>query len=129
MNFKKKYSKVTVAAAMLHGVIVGIAAVAIVGFLIVGMNGKGKEKAVENEVVTNNPQETVETTPTSGPAIISNEAPLKLYAKQHGVFSSAESARQLFADDPALGKAAIIEVGGAILCVERYWRRRGRNRC
>ncbi|WP_301242690.1 hypothetical protein [Sporosarcina highlanderae] len=111
MNFRKKYSKVTVAAAMLHGVIIGIAAVALVGFIIVGTNGKGKEKAVENEVVTNKPQETVETTPTSGPAI-SNETPLKLYAKQHGVFSSAESAGQLIADDPSLGKATILEVGG-----------------
>ncbi len=45
MNFKKKYSKVTVAMAMLHGVLIGIAAVAIVGFIIVGTNGNGKGKS------------------------------------------------------------------------------------
>ncbi|WP_339250770.1 hypothetical protein NSQ43_12795 [Sporosarcina sp. FSL W8-0480] len=112
MNFKKRYSKVTVAMAMLHGVIIGIAAVAIVGALILATNGKGKEKAVENEVVTKEPQQTDETTPTSGPATITNDAPLKLFAKQHGVFSSDESAKQLIAENPSLGKATVIEVEG-----------------
>ncbi|WP_060203227.1 hypothetical protein [Sporosarcina koreensis] len=112
MNFKKKYSKVTVAAAMLHGVIIGIAAVAIVGFIIVGTNGQGKGKAGEQELVATDPPASSETTPASGPAISSDEAPLKLFAKQHGVFSSVQSAQEFIAQDASLAKADILEIEG-----------------
>ncbi|MCM3710766.1 hypothetical protein [Sporosarcina luteola] len=112
MNFKKKYSKVTVAMAMLHGVIIGIAAVAIVGFIIVGTNGQGKEKAGEKEVLVTDPPASGETTPTSGPAISPEEAPLQLFAKQHGVFSSVQSAQEFVAQDVSLAKAAVLEIGG-----------------
>ncbi|MCM3637283.1 hypothetical protein M3152_06065 [Sporosarcina luteola] len=112
MNFKKKYSKVTVAMAMLHGVIIGIAAVAIVGFIIVGTNGQGKEKAGEKEVVVTDPPAPGETTPTSGPAISPEEAPLQLFAKQHGVFSSAQSAQDFISQDASLAKATILQIGG-----------------
>ncbi|WP_252502831.1 hypothetical protein [Sporosarcina sp. Marseille-Q4943] len=112
MKFRKKYSKVTVAMAMLHGVLIGIAAVALVGFIIVGTNGIGKEKAVEQEVVTTNPPTSGETTPASGPAISAEDAPLKLYAKQHGVFSSVQSAKDFMAQDVSLAKADILEIGG-----------------
>ncbi|WP_262173461.1 hypothetical protein [Saccharococcus sp. Marseille-Q5394] len=112
MNFKKKYSKVTVAMAMLHGVIIGIAAVAIVGFIIVGTNGQGKEKAGEKEVVVTDPPASGETTPTSGPAISPEEAPLQLFAKQHGVFSSAQSAQDFISQDASLAKATILQIGG-----------------
>ncbi|MFC5603960.1 hypothetical protein [Sporosarcina koreensis] len=112
MNFKKKYSKVTVAMAMLHGVIIGIAAVAIVGFMIIGTNGQGKEKASEQETVVTDPPASTETTPTSGPAVSMEEAPLKLFAKQHGVFSTVQSAREFMAQDASLAKADILEIGG-----------------
>lgn len=112
MNFKKKYSKVTVAMAMLHGVIIGIAAVALVGFIIVGTNGQGKEKAGEQEVVATDPPASGETTPASGPAISPDEAPLKLFAKQHGVFSSVQSAQEFMAQDAGLAKADIFEIEG-----------------
>lgn len=112
MNFKKKYSKVTVATAMLHGVIIGIAAVAIVGFIIVGTNGQGKEKAAEQEVAVTDPPASGETTPASGPAISPEEAPLQLFAKQHGVFSSEESAQDFISQDASLAKADILDIGG-----------------
>jgi len=112
MNFRKKYTKVTVAMAMLHGVLIGIAAVALVGFIIVGTNGKGKEKAIEQETVASDPHTSSETTPTSGPAISVDEAPLKLFAKQHGVFSSVQSAKDFIAQDVSLAKAAILQIGG-----------------
>ena len=113
MNFKKKYSKVTVAAAMLHGVLIGIAAVAIVGFIIVGTSGIGKEKATEqNTVATDPPTEGSITTPTSGPAISTDDAPLKLFAKQHGVFTTAQSAQEFISQDVSLAKAATLEIGG-----------------
>lgn len=112
MNFKKKYSKVTVAAAMLHGVIIGIAAVAIVGFIIVGTNGQGKENAAEKEIVATDPPATSETTPTSGPAVSNDEAPLQLFAKQHGVFTTAQSAQDFISQDVSLAKATILDIGG-----------------
>ncbi|MCM3743478.1 hypothetical protein M3193_04940 [Sporosarcina luteola] len=112
MNFKKKYSKVTVAMAMLHGVIIGIAAVAIVGFIIVGTNGQGKEKAGEEETVATDTPKSGETTPTSGPAISPEEAPLQLFAKQHGVFSTLQSAQEFVALDASLAKAAVLDIGG-----------------
>lgn len=113
LNFKKKYSKVTVLAAMIHGVIIGIAAVAIVGFIIVGTSSKSKQQAADNEVVTKPVEKPGETTPTSGPdAAIGAEPPLKLFAKQHGVFSSAESAAVFIAEDPGLSKASVIESQG-----------------
>ena len=116
MKFRKKYTKITVAAAMLHGVLIGIAAVAIVGFIIVGTNGKGKEKAVESDVVAVDPPQESEKAPASGPAVsaggeIDGDA-LKLFAKQHGVFSSAASAQEFVALDPALAKAAVVEAEG-----------------
>ena len=112
MNFRKKYSKLTVAMAMLHGVLIGIAAVAIVGFIIVGTNGKGKEKATEQESVETNPTASGETAPTSGPAISADDTPLELFAKQHGVFTTAQAAQDFISQDVSLAKAAILEIGG-----------------
>lgn len=112
MKFKKKYTKMTVAMAMLHGVIIGIAAVALVGFIIIGTNGQGKEKAAEQEIVKTDPPASSETTPTSGPAVSPDDAPLKLFAKQHGVFTTAQSAQDFIAQDASLTKPAILEIGG-----------------
>ncbi|QTD41581.1 hypothetical protein [Sporosarcina sp. Te-1] len=99
MNFKRKYSKITVLMAVLHGVVIGVAAVAIVGFILIGTGDKGKEKqaAVSKEV------------PASGPPAQTGET-LQLFAKQHGVFSTAESATAFIAERPALAKLDVIKV-------------------
>jgi gas vesicle protein len=101
MKFGKRYSKVTVFMAMLHGVLIGVAAVAVIGLLLVGTKGKDNN-TTDKEV------------PASGPAPVENSAqpaekPLQLYAKQHGAFSSAESATSFIAEDPSLSKAAVIQ--------------------
>ena len=52
MKFGKRYSKVTVFMAMLHGVIIGVAAVALIGIILIGTNGKNaveKPKAADDE--------------------------------------------------------------------------------
>lgn len=90
--------------AMIHGVLLGIAAVAMLAFFLVGMNGKLPIRAKPEEMVT------------SGP-VVTPEAPmedregkgLSFYAKQHGVFSSSEAAAAFIASDPSLSKAAIIK--------------------
>ena len=106
MKFGKRYSKVTVFMAMLQGVIIGVAAAAVIGFILVGTNGK------------KNVDKLVEDIPASGPASpeIDGGAPttatsLELFAKQHGAFSTSASAASFIATDPALATAAIIRSG------------------
>ena len=103
MKFGKRYSKVTVLMAMIHGVIIGIAGVALIGLLLMGMKGKEEPTAGGEEV------------PTSGPAAVEDPTPadgrsLRLFAKQHGVFTATDSAAQFIAEDAALAKAAIVQV-------------------
>ena len=81
--------------AMLHGVLIGVAAVVVIGLLLVGTKGKDDGKTSGKEL------------PTSGPAPVENSAkpdeePLQLFAKQHGAFSSSESATLFIAEDPTL---------------------------
>ncbi|MBO0587087.1 hypothetical protein [Sporosarcina sp. E16_8] len=108
MKFGKRYSKVTVFMAMLHGVLIGVAAVAVIGLLLVGTKGKDDVKTSGKELAA------------SGPAAVENSAkpdeePLQLFAKQHGAFSSKESASLFIAEDPTLSKAAVIKAGDKYL--------------
>lgn len=103
MKFGKRYSKGTVFMAMIHGVLIGVAAVAVIGLLLMGTKGEDDGKTSGKEL------------PTSGPAAVENSAkpdeePLQLFAKQHGAFSSSESATLFIAEDPTLSKAAVIKV-------------------
>lgn len=102
MKFGKRYSKVTVLMAMLHGVVIGIAAVAVIGLVLFATKGKDNTSASDQEV------------PASGPAPVeaplsAKEKPLQLFAKQHGAFSTAASASAFIAEDPSLAKAAIVQ--------------------
>ncbi|NYF25014.1 hypothetical protein [Sporosarcina sp. JAI121] len=101
MKFGKRYSKVTVFMAMLHGVLIGVAAVAVIGLLLAGSKGKDNDDKTEKETATSGPAPVETTAPAS-------EKPLQLFAKQHGAFSSAESATLFIAEDPSLTKAAVI---------------------
>lgn len=104
MKFGKRYSNITVFMAMLHGIIIGVAAIAIVGFILVGANGKGKESNGK-EVPASGPASAEKETPQPTSEI----EPIQLYAKQHGVFSSSASAATFIAADPSLSTAAIIQ--------------------
>ncbi|MBO0601324.1 hypothetical protein I2483_06595 [Sporosarcina sp. E16_3] len=108
MKFGKRYSKGTVIMAMLHGVLIGVAAVAVIGLLLMGTKGEDDRKTSGKEI------------PTAGPAAVENSAkpdeePLQLFAKQHGAFSSSESATLFIAEDPTLSKAAVIKAGDKYL--------------
>ncbi|MBE1554571.1 hypothetical protein [Sporosarcina limicola] len=102
MKFGKRYSKVTVVMAMLHGVLIGVSAVAIIGLLLVGMKGKGDVGTAEEELAISGPA------PIKSPAP-ATEKPLQLFAKQHGVFSTQESAALFIAENPSLSKAAVVQ--------------------
>jgi hypothetical protein len=113
MRFKKRYTNVTIIMAILHGVIIGIAAVALVGFIIVGTGEKekdqGKDKdpkssAIDEEITTSGP-EPVDETPES----ITSD-PINLFARQHGVFSTLASAQTFITENPSIASAAIVQV-------------------
>ncbi|WP_318615186.1 hypothetical protein [Sporosarcina sp. YIM B06819] len=109
MKFGKRYSKMTVVMAMLHGVVIGVAAVVVIGLVLFIGKGKVEPSASGKEVPTAGPaavETPVETPPTD------KEQSLKLFAKQHGVFSSAEAAALFIAEDPSLAKAEVIHAGG-----------------
>ncbi|MBD7908385.1 hypothetical protein [Sporosarcina gallistercoris] len=113
MNFKKKYSKMTIMLALGQGVLLGIAAVAIVGFIL--LKTEKPESAASPDV----------NVPASGPASgqaggkkdeaksekAAAGAPISMYAKQHGVFSSKTSATTFIADEN-LPKAAAVHADG-----------------
>jgi len=106
MKFGKRYTKKTVFMAMVQGVIIGVAAIAIIGFIILSSNGMKVGETKPPEV------------PTAGPTASDAEtteqqeigAGLKLYARQHGAFSSSAAAATFMGEDPSLTTAAIIQV-------------------
>lgn len=104
MKFGKRYSKMTVFAAMLHGILIGIAAVAFIGFLLIGTKGKETAEPPKVDIPTGGPAPVETTAPAE-------EQPIRMYAKQHGAFSTSEAAASFIAEQPALAKAAIIQAG------------------
>ena len=94
--------------AIIQGIIIGIAAVAVVGFIIVGANGKLGTEPKEKEIPTAGPAATED----DGKSVETQVIPLKLFARQHGVFSSTESAETFLAADPSLASAAIFQGTG-----------------
>lgn len=90
--------------AMLHGVIIGIAAVAIIGFILVGTNGKGFKGKGNEELPTAGPV----TDDKETPSVVDEIEPIQLVAKQHGVYSTSAAAATFIAADPSLSTAAII---------------------
>lgn len=106
MKFGKKHSNMTVVLAMIHGVIIGIVAIAIVGFILAGAEGRSDIPKIKEDI------------PASGPASKSDENTpesvadsLQLYAVQHGVFTTGDAAATFIATDPSLAKTAIIQSG------------------
>ena len=106
MKFGKRYTKKTVFMAMVHGVIIGVAAIAIIGFIILGANGKKVGEKPTPEVPATGPPANEE---GEGPQE-SPDGSLNLFARQHGAFSSSASAATFMEADPSLTTAAIIQV-------------------
>lgn len=107
MNFGKKYSNITVIMAMLHGVIIGVAAIAVIGFILANGDDKKSVAKIDEEIPASGPQAT-----ENEKEPIENATPLTLYAKQHGVFTTSASAATFMAADPSLATAAIIQANG-----------------
>ncbi|WP_438311180.1 hypothetical protein [Sporosarcina sp. FA9] len=112
MKFGKRYSNKTVIMAMLHGVLIGVAAVSLIALILITTSDKTpkenvKEKELETEV------------PTTGPAPVETEVPtlpsvgsMQLFARQHGVFTTHISATAFISEEPSLASTAIIKADG-----------------
>ena len=107
MKFGKKYSNITVFMAMFQGVIIGVAAIAVIGFILAGAEGKRAIDKIEEEIPASGPESTnTETSPAEKVEL------LNLFARQHGVFTTPASAATFIAADPSLATAAIIQSDG-----------------
>lgn len=106
MKFGKRYTRKTVFMAMINGVLIGIAAIALIGIIIYGANGNKALNSADKEVPATGPPPEAAVTPSDVPVDA-----LKLFAVQHGAFSSSASAATFIAADPFLSTAAIIKVG------------------
>lgn len=106
MNFGKRYSNFTVVMALLHGVLIGVAAVAVIGFILMGTGDKKASPKGLEEVPASGPpsEEGIDNKPSA-------VEPLSMVAKQHGVFSSPAAAASFMTADPLLATAAIIQAG------------------
>ena len=110
MKFGKRYSKVTVFMAMLQGVVIGVAAVALIAVILMGTNWKNGDKEPvgkddELPITGPAPVDTVTTVPIT-------HQPLQFFARQHGVFTTPSSAATFIAQEPTLVSAAIVKAEG-----------------
>ncbi|MHA6259325.1 hypothetical protein ACXYMX_05345 [Sporosarcina sp. CAU 1771] len=110
MKFGKRYARSTVIMAMLHGVLIGIAGVVIIGIILIGSDGKKPNAEPKPDDVE---------IPITGPAPVDVEKPalpvgksIEFFARQHGVFSSSESAQAFMNEDPSLASAAVVKGAG-----------------
>lgn len=105
MKFGKRYTKKTVFMAMVQGVIIGVAAIAIIGFIILSSNGMKVGETKPEEVPTGGP--TADETDAAEQLEVGDG--IKLYARQHGAFSSSAAAATFMGEDASLTTAAIIK--------------------
>jgi len=112
MKFGKRYSNKTVIMAMLHGVLIGVAAVSLIALILITTGDKTpkelvKDDEVDTEVPTTGPPPADTEVPT-----LPNAASIQLFARQHGVFTTELSAAAFIAEDPTLTATAIIKADG-----------------
>lgn len=108
MNFRKAYSKKTVIRAVVQGVFIGLAAVFIIAFVL---NSSGEKKAGES-------------VPAAGPAAdkeAAEDGAVSLFVKQHGVFSSKESAAEFAGASPSLKDTVIVPAEGQFYIWGAAW--------
>ena len=112
MKFGKRYSNKTVIMAMLHGVLIGVAAVSLIALILITTGDKTPKETVKDK-------ETETEVPTTGPAPVDSAVPtlpsagsMQLFARQHGVFTTQLSATAFVSEDPSLTSTAIIKADG-----------------
>ncbi|WP_301108356.1 hypothetical protein [Sporosarcina sp.] len=114
MNFRRSYSKFTVIRAMIQGVGIGLVAILVIGLTIFSTGGK--EATPDKTVTTSGPSKdsAEETKAADGDAIT-------MFVKQHGVFSSKESATDFAAANPSLANTSIVQVNDQFYIWGAVW--------
>ncbi|WJY28177.1 hypothetical protein [Sporosarcina trichiuri] len=107
MNFKKKYSKLTIMLALGQGVLLGIIAVAVVGFILMKTDAPDAAATPEPNVPANGPAAADPKLEAKAGEVPALGAPVAMYARQHGVFSSKGSAAAFIADSQVPAAAVV----------------------
>ncbi len=111
MRFSKSFSRFSYTLAILHGFFIGAVSIGLFAIVIQWQDLTAAEKpetpeSAETPETPSTPETPGELTPVTVP--IDLGAPVQFYAKQHGVFSSADGATALLQSSPALKSAAIV---------------------
>jgi hypothetical protein len=101
MRFSKSFSKFSYTLAILHGFFIGAVSIGIFAILIQWQDISTADKP-ETSTTPKTPEEITVDVPADG------VTPTQFFAKQHGVFTTAESATTLLQSSPAMKSAAII---------------------
>jgi len=102
MRFTKTFSKFSYTLAILHGFFIGAVSIGIFAILIQWQDISTAEKTGSKEEA---PEKAEEIT-VDAPVDAGN--PTQFFAKQHGVFTTADGATTLLQSSPAMKSAAII---------------------
>lgn len=106
MKFGKKYSNMTVMMAMIQGIAIGVIGIMIVGVILLSTEGRQSATEEGTEIPTGGPSEVVNDQAQNGKKVDN----LKMYAKQHGVFTNSSAAETFLKSDSSLSTAAAIEI-------------------
>ncbi|WP_153732676.1 hypothetical protein [Sporosarcina obsidiansis] len=115
MNFRRSYSKFTVIRAMVQGVVIGLAAVLVIGLTIYTTGGKDADPS--KTVATSGPK----TEEKDDQAAIDDGSVLAMFVKQYGVFSSKDTATDFVASNPSLANTAILQVSDQFYVWGAVW--------
>ena len=102
MRFTKSFSKFSYTLAILHGFFIGAVSIGIFAILIQWQDISKDDKTETSDAAPKTQEEiTVDAPADAGTST-------KFFAKQHGVFTTAEGATALLQSSPAMKSAAII---------------------
>lgn len=101
MRFTKSFSKFSYTLAILHGFFIGAVSIGIFAILIQWQDISA-DKSETSDAASKTPEKITVDAPADG------VTPTQFFAKQHGVFTTAESATALLQSSPAMKSATII---------------------
>lgn len=105
MRLSKTFSKFSYTLAIIHGFLIGAVSIGVFAIFI-----QWQDNSTAQAPVTPATPEKPEQVEVTAPADVTT--PTQFYAKQHGVFTTADGATALLQSNPAMKSAAIVITGG-----------------
>ncbi|EPD54286.1 hypothetical protein HMPREF1210_00272 [Paenisporosarcina sp. HGH0030] len=105
MRLSKTFSKFSYTLAIIHGFLIGAVSIGIFAIFIQWQDNS-KAETPETSATTDKPEQVEVTAPPN------TTTPTQFYAKQHGVFTTADGATALLQSNPAMKSAAIVITDG-----------------